>query len=574
MSDLTSPEVYYGFFSAFWSRFFGDSVAMRGVAHADALDLAQQYQNFLEAVGNLSIHTIEPFHKKQWLPIVLRRSSFGTGPDQLKHGSGANFGVQPADTKFREGVTFTYGGLEQRSGLYYVGAPANLQNLGAVITNRLVEPSVMLVRDSGFIFGDGIITFKDDPFENPLIPKREVAGANGNVEEEIVLWAIDGEFDDGRLHEQYGYLFSNRKVSSESYRKVIAAFMALFSDGPTPQMLEAIVATVAGQPVIREVSETVERVTTLGTKQIVITDASTYQVSTSVELRPEVVPGAVLLAGTPLTTVAQAFDYTRTPNWWTTVPAIAAGRDYIFADISPLGFVNTVVPVELEPTLDLLEGTATPARFFLTGKTEDIEKFWSLAREKTAAGAGLGDLLWKDAGLVDGDGAPDFTQELYINPLEFLVKKILGRHLIVIKMKVNLITRSESFLDLLKILKNTIPVWCSLLVIFEVTLEEEFAFQNAGEPTLDATNLVATEDLIAGAPENFTGAADGFWNDVDSEGAPVNKTPEALSDAISPETITTTLDLATPGNNVTAYGGSTAVLEESVHYKLTDACTP
>lgn len=561
MSDLTNPDVYFGFLSSFWALFFQDRDVVRGVAHADALSLQQEYQNFIEASANLAVSTIEPFHRELYVPIVLRKSTFSTGPDKLKIGGGEVFGAQPAGTKFREGTVFVYGGLEKRSGLYYVGVPKGLVGAGHVIVNRLMEPSVMMVRDSDFIFEDNIITFKEDPFANPLIPKRLMAGANGVAEEELVLWLVDGQFDQKRLFQQYGYLFSNRKISSEIYRRLVESLIKSYTDGPTLQVLEAVVATMAGQPVIREAVETVQGISVLNGKRIIITDASTYQVDETIELRLAVVVGAVLTAGTPLTTVAQVFDYTRSPDWWTTVPALAMGQDYIAADIGPLGFVNRFSKVGLEPTLDLVDGTATPAQFFLMGSPDDITKFWDLARAKTTAGKGLGDLMWTQAGKVDIDGAPDFTKDLYVNPLEFLVQNLIGRHTIVVKMKIDLVNRAESFLDTLGLLQNVIPSWCSLLVIFEVTVDDTYAFQNPSEPALTELNLIATEDLIRGATENFTGATDAAWNDLDVNGDFVTKTPEALSDAYTPATIIETLDL------------DATVLEEVLH-KFTDACTP
>ncbi len=584
MADLTHPDNFVAFLSAFWSRIFKDRGVVRGLCHNDAYEIQQIYVNFIEAMANLSIGTILPFHKELVVPIILRKSTFSTGPDELSYGSGSSYGPQPANTDFREGVTFTYGGLEKRSGLYYVGVPSTMANLGPVIVNRLVEPSALLARDSDFILGDDILTFKTDPFENALIPKRIVADADGNPEEEIVLWALDVEYETFRVHTQFGHMFSSKYVSSDAYRAAVEALMKAYSDGPSPQILDALMCVLCGQPVTREVTETVEFISVVGGNRLIITDAGVYQVPVGVELRPNIVVGAELEAGSGLTTIAQLFDYTRDPSWWYDVPALAMSRDFLWMEIESLGFINAPVKVELETTIfDSNGDPLRPARFFLSGSDKDVEKFWEQARERgVVAGECLGDLLWRDAGLLD-DGLPDFSRELYINPLEFLVTRLIGTHLIVARVQLDLINQNTSFLSEIKHFQQVIPAWCALLIIIEASTEEEYSFQRESggvEVTEQDLSETSLEDLIVGNVEEFTGDTLDIWTEVGDDGETLTKTPEALCAAITVDTLATTINLSSDAANTAAnassgsYGVAVASITEEITWKTTESCTP
>lgn len=580
MADLTTPDNFMAFLSGFWNRFFQDRGTVFGMAHNDAYEIQQIYVNFIEAMGNLSIGTILPFHKELLVPIVLRKSTFSTGPDILKYNSGAYYGPQPPDAVQREGVTFVYGGLEQRSGLYYVGIPKTLSNMGPVIVNRLVEPSLLLARDSDFIIGNDIITFKADPFENPLIPKRIVADSNGNPEEELVLWAVDVEFETFRIHTQFGHMFSSKYISSDSYRSAVEALMAAYSNGPTPQLLDALICVLCGQPVTREVTETVESIVDSTGKTLIITDSAVYKVPAGTELRPNIVPGAVLAAGSGLTTVAQMFDYTRNPDWWQSVPALAMTRDFLWMDIESLGFINQTVKVEQETPVIVGLDILHPVRFALTGSPRDIETFWRQARDRgVAAGECLGEVLWKDAGLLDMSGNPDFTKDLYLNPMEFLVKRLIGTHLIVAKIKLDEVNSNVSFLPEIKHLQKTIPVWCSLMIIIEASAEDEYAFmkETGGVEVLtQEVSEVQVTDLIAGNIDNFLGDTFDIWHDTDSNDELLTKTPEALSDSETVSTFTSTIYLADAAANMhlDSYGAVTLAVSEEVTWNHNETCKP
>ena len=561
MADFTDESVFLNYLSSFWTRVFSDSGAIQGLLGYDAHALAQQYQDFLENIQALSINTINPLHRELITPLVLKKSTLLNGPDVLKFGDGAVWGPQPDGTDFLEGATFEYGGLAQRSGLYYTVAPTNLKNIKGVIVNRLIEPSVVLMRDSDFILKDGLIILKNNPFENPLIPRRIIPGSNGETDEELVLWIIDGMIDRQDLYRSFGYVLSEDKTSTEQYRQIIASVFRTYTNGPTREVLDGLVATLAGAPVAREATETVERIDTFGSNILVVTDAAVYKIPTGSNLRPGIAPGTILSAGQPLTTITEIFDRSDTARWWFDLPALDLGSNWLALDISRISIPNQMVPVQLET----VEGDEDHrhATFMLGGSERDLKIFWDSVRQKSlSSGQFLGDLLWVDSKLSH-NGAPDFTLPLEINPLDFMITRVMREGLVAIKLKISQIDTALSALRYLKILRDVMPAQCGLLILINVEVEDSYGFlRDSGEAPAVPLNLVGSADLVRGRVANFTGVTNAFWTAVDAAGVPTTKTPEALSAADTVDIIRETLDLS-------------SIVEEQVSWKMEEIpCKP
>jgi len=584
MADFTDPNTFLDFFGSFWNRFFPDQPVIRGIASGDAHTITQLYQELVEAVNAISIHTISPFHRESVYPITLRRSTFSQGPDLLTFGNGSVFGAQPPNGKFFEGATFQYGGLERRSGLYYVGIPDKIREMGACLINSLIDPSVMLVRDSDFIVRDDIVIFRTNPFDNPLIAKRKISSADGNSEEdEIILWATNVSVDRNELWTQYGFAVPDLRqntLTAPAARRYLEALRAVYNvraGGPTSRMLDSLVASLVGAPVSRHGGEIVQSIESFSGNTLVITDVEVYRVPDTLEIRPEIKVGVELWAGQPLTTTTQVFDRTVQSNWWTDMPALFVGRDFLMADItSALGFLNESSPVDVGIVETASDGSAgRTGRFYLAGVPGDVEQFWSGVRQRGLSGLGFfGDQLYRKFSVVDGNGELDFTQDLLVNPLQLLATDLLADSIIPVKIKVSTATQAALFSDGLHILHDVVPAHLSLLILMDVTVQDEFALVRPDGDSVVTTPLSSTRALVLSDTSLLPSASKAQWTELDDQGVPTVRIPEALSADVSPDILRETLDLGDAANNSDSYGGATKVCEESITPTLQPICTP
>jgi len=569
MADFTDPDVAFEYLSPFWTRMFKDGAAVHGLMHASSQQMSQLYLDWLEAVGMLSIKTADPFHRTQFAPVIIRRSKFSTGPDNLAFGSGTVFGPQPAGGQYRPGDTFVYGGLERLSGLYYVGMPKGVVSIGPFIYNRLTEPSVVMLRDSDFLIIDNIVAFREDPFENPLIPKRIVAGENGSQDEEIILWGSEAKIDDQRLYNNHGFAFPARRKSSEAYRLILETFYRIYADGPSPIAIDMVVAALAGLPVTKEVTETVESVSEFAGSVLVITDAGTYRLPSGVALRPEIEVGTVLEAGSPLAAATRVYEGGTGSNWWTTLPVLTLGKEYFALPIGGVGFINR--PVKVVPS-DTFDDAGFDATFELTGVPEDIAAFWDAASSRGATlGKRFGTALWETYGKTL-DGFADSSQDLYINPLQFVAEKMMDRSVAVVKIDLTLMADRAFLIQNLRILDEACPVFSGLIVLLEQNLDDTFELEPAGNVSITSANPSQAPLLanLYGREEEFTGSTLSRWTDVDSDGNHLTRVPEALSAAICPDIITETADFGNPNH----YGSGLPIAEEILTSTRQPVCKP
>lgn len=568
MPDFTDPDVAFEYLSPFWTRMFKDAAAIHGLSHATAQHISQLYLDWLQSIGMLSIKTASPFRRDQFLPIIVRRSRFSTGPDRLSFGSGAVFGSQPDGGTYRPGDTFVYGGLERLSGLYYIGMPAGVVSVGPFIYNRLTEPSVVMLQDSEFTVIDNIIAFREDPFENPLIPKRIVSDGAGGQDEEIVLWGSSARIDDQRLYMTYGYAFPARRRSSDAYRLILETFHRIYSDGPSPLAVDMVVAALAGLPVTKEETETVETITSFGGRTMVVTDSGSYHLPAGTVIRPEIVVGTVLEAGSPLASATRVYEGGTGSNWWTTLPVLTLGREYFALPIGGLGFPNKTVRVIPADTVD---DAGFDATFELTGVPSDIDAFWEASSARgLELGRRFGTALWEAEGKTL-DGVADPSQDIYINPLQFVAERMIDRSVIVVKIDLSAIADLAFLIQNLRVLSDTCPVFCGLIVLLEQSVEDSFDLEPSGNVSITSVNpseapLLA---LINGDETQFTGATASRFTDTDDSGNLLTRVPEALSTATSPDIIDETADFG----DADYYATGVPIAEEILTTSRQPVCT-
>lgn len=547
-SDFTNGDQFANYLSSYWTQLFSEREFLPGVTDGFARQLAQHYQDFAESVNATSIRDIAPFHTELVYPIFLRESTFATGPRLLTFGAGAVFGEQPEGGTFREGAALRFGERADLAPAFYADLPDDVAGTGSLIINRLHNPSVIMVAGADFAFSDGVIVFRENVFENDLIAKRTVSGESGAIDREIVLWATNVQTERFDLYRQYGHLFLDRKEGGAEVRTALESIFKLYSNGPSVARLDSFVAAAAGFPVSAEARETVQSIGRVGTTSVVVTDVGAYRIPAGLTLRDSVKAGAVLTAGSPLTTASVVTDRFASPLWWTSIDGLTVGKELMIQATGPVGFLNQEVPVTFDTPM-LVDGDERAlCRFSLVGLPAHVETFWKVTKERSLlAGEFLAETLWVGAGLVDEEGDPDYDQELYVNPLRIL-NDLVGDNLIIVQINGTL---TGSLLPVLGLLRETIPAYCTLVVLLNLTAEDDYFLTSESEDAVNPTEaeFVDGRALYTGTTADFDSVTQGHWEDVDeSTGEPLTKTAEALSLGISPDMLSDTINLTTgPG---------------------------
>lgn len=580
MPDLTSPDYFAEFIGSFWNRVFAGNQLAYGMASFSSSALLDQYQWLVEAVERLSIDTVKATAVQKSRPVIFRQSEFSVGPDKLTFGGGQSVGPQPAGTDFREGVVFSIDGLERRSGRYYVGVDSAIVSIGPVIINSLKEPSLVWIEGVDFVFSDGIIAFKTNPFEDPRIPRRPVPSdlVDGG-EDEIILWMTDVKTDSGEFSQHYGFAAPNLKPGTPEYFEGIKACMRAIAEGPTTSAIDHLIATVLGLPCTREAKETILSITDFGNDQLVATDLGVYLVKGSLSLRPEVIVGAVLEAGHPLSRGSEVFDRTSKTQWWAELDGLLLGESFFDKRItSAIGFLNETCPVILGVSSINDDGAdLRSATFHLVGKKSNVDLFWDITTQNSlSAGRPLGNALYRQRGVVDGHGNPDFSQTLLINPLQFLTENLIRDSVVVVRIRDSSTLPMTNLFQIAPLLKSLLPAWLGFVVVADVQVEDGVSFHLNDDPanSISLLDPSPTEALLHSDPSLLEASTRAQWAAVQPDGTPTSRVHEAVSVDRSGPLMKEIVSFGDPSANVVSYGQSFVVCEESVETHLTPSCKP
>lgn len=569
MADLTNQDFFVKFIGSFWSRILVDHKFSEGIAAASVSELVRSYQSLVEAIERLSIDTVKSSVLSKNQPIVFRKSDFSNGPDRIKYAGGQVYGSQEYDGEFRGGAIFEYGGLERRSDNFYIGIDDAIVEIGATITNGLLAPSVTLVRGVDFAVDDGIITFRKDPFLNPLIPKRLVFSEGVGEEEEIVLWAINARSNNGEFEDQFGFASKGINPKSPNYFEITRSALRAISGGPSMSLIDHFVASLIGLPCVMENEEVVLSLSSFKDYRIVVTDLNLYKIHPTLEIRDEVVAGAVLERGHPLTKGSQIFDSRQNPSWWSALDGLVLSEVFFNQNFSAaIGFPNKNCVVELsEPEQSLEQEEWRSAKFFISGRQADIDLFWKNSREfGLQTRVPSGNAIYRYLNIVDENNALDFSRTAIINPLGFIAENVFNSGAVIIKIQSSSLFSLEDFFRGSEILRDLIPPHLGLIIIIDVLTSEEVRFQRDDGFGVEPVTLEesSTRDILRLNPDNFPAATKALWQDVDSDGNPLTLCPEAFSIDLSPDIGKETVSFGDGSENEVSYGEPTSVCEEFI----------
>jgi hypothetical protein len=445
INDIANPQrpfrdaaITYEWLGSLWTTVYQDQPTIYGYCKGSSLAAAQSYLNFLEVVNSYSRQDIPIFHRKVWTPLLIRRSQKDLG-NKIVCGlePPVYVGPQPEDTAYHAKAVYAVGGnVVRESFITYPFASEEPVAAGMTrIASTIVSPGSVYIKSTHYYVQGNELIFRQgsDPFDDPAFLRREFYNEDtGEIDEEILLWATDIQVDVRMIYNNFGYAIAFNTDSGVYYldannalwdvrykganltavRRAIGALLGVATTGDTEELIEDIVEDDDG-------------VTTI------ITNAKVYTALAAETLRPEVIVGALIDAGTFLTDTIHYYvkldpDRFAAGNRLTLseflldVPALRLSRG-----VSNNG-VQGSLNCEWRPTPMIFRGNDANGnpklQFELGGSEEDFTQFWeSIWNRAETEGESLGDFfapyLWSPPPYTTPDRSVG-----EINPMRFFME--------------------------------------------------------------------------------------------------------------------------------------------------------
>ena len=423
-NDFDNPELLLNLLGSFWATTYQGNALVEELAGVTGQMAQQTYLQLLELVNSISRFNVPIYHQDNWYALTVRESELNTDASLL-----ARYQT-PTSLRYQANTDLSYTSVVPGSAVFTVTTPDGLVQV-PLIFNRLTSPTVELVHGIDYWLEDTVIAFRDNPFTNPLIAKRDILNRTGAiVDRELVLWIYRGQWDWHTIYEQFGYALRLRLKSSAGYRQFINAIFDAFVAGTSVRTQQLALSAAFGVPLVVEAHEMVEVVQTDAQFLQIITDQHVYQFPKTTQAL--VAPGDVVHAGEPLTDLFQIFEFNRGARLAPTdVAAITAGPGVLaWGYWGELTFENIETPVVVELNVDGF----TKVSWQLGGFPFDVEKFWD---DIHAAGVAQGQTLAMRMDTRETPSQQPTADWLpaTVNPLQFLVDNLLRHHAYVVKVR-------------------------------------------------------------------------------------------------------------------------------------------
>lgn len=423
-NDYDNPTKLLGLLGSFWATtyqgldFVENTTAVLGQA------AQQSYTQLLEVVNSVSRFDVPLYHRENWYALTIRESEINQDKSLIEKYARTSGNVYGNDNNLQYGV------IPSQSA-FSVSKPEGLEDAKAIF-NRLVSPSVQLVKSLDYEIRDAVISFRDNPFENPLIPKVDILSAAGEpVDRECVLWVYRGQWDWDYVYEQFGYALQLRLKTSQGYKDFINAVLDAFVQGTSANSQQQAISAIFGSPLAVENEETVQEIREDNKHLNVITDQHVYQYPKGANA--VVTIGEVVSGGSALTDVLQVFELNRGESLPASqVPALAAGSGLLaYGYYGDLTFFNE----EENTVVEEDEDGYTKISWRLGGYPASVEKFWDDVHDNgVVAGETLAMLLDSRENPVGQPTADSLPAT--VNSLQFLADNILRNNAFIVKVRV------------------------------------------------------------------------------------------------------------------------------------------
>lgn len=517
---LTNSETLYGSLGSFWTQLFNEKGTIKGYTLAQAEELIQSYMNLVEVIRSYSVRDIPILHTERWYPIRIKRSQYNNvtllfrSSDDPEY---AVFGPQigtPTD-KYYEGVTFRFGYPKTPvAEVYGIDIPEGLKDF-SVLTNRVINPSLVLAAEVDYRVNSNVCYFNKDIFSMASVAKYNVFDENGTQvfytsksgeqlpEQEVILWAYNAGIDASLLYENFGYIFELNLSNDVFFKEILKSVMSLFVDGPTVQSIRALACAFLGVSPVTESEETIEDSYIVGDIRFIVTDKNVYRCNKYYTILsryrqttndPNTIQvGAKVYAGDVMVDAAEYFDYVQSGDWWRNGLAPKAAYDastglisrYPIMSFPPHLFVgNNKFHFIFKNELELVTRDAAGLLHFpVIGDVTDVASFHTYINDASRIteisnklGVGVG-------------------QSVIINPLEFIFQNFLKQGTSLIKLNFATSAQAYVFTTFYSVIKDCFPKHVYLMFYLDFALPtEELSLNNTATVLVDGVALPANSD--------------------------------------------------------------------------------
>jgi len=495
-----TPRNFLAALGSFWTRTFdaGDQVLSHGAVNAALA--ADNHRTLLETAATVSRFKVPIFHRDSWHAMVLLESERNEASLTL-----AKFDGQ---IKFDDGHQFD---IPQTTSMHAFPLPNKLCRAG-LIMNRLAEPSVLLTDGLDYSIDTvrGAIVFRDNPFDNPLIPTQAVYKDGEIVDRQLVLWVFAGDFDWQHAYTQFGYVLGLRLASSQGYKSLLNGLFSALIEGASDFSIEQALSAVTGIPLVQEAKETVEVVLKDCDAVTICTDRHAYRFSPGAT--PTVARGDIVSAGQSLVDSFQVYELGR-GIVSDDIAALALGKGLLAnCYYGDLVFENRTLPLTVDPAHP---SGYTYCQFPVGGHPSDVKQFFDdihsrgiAAAEQEAAqscpdGRRRGTLAHLLDKRVNRTSEP-IGQHLpsTINPFQFVTTEVLRANAFIVRLKTSGMGKNRLGLYNARLLKKLLPPHAAMIVIVEIdsivdavppAISEQLSQFQAMNPLVDTVS----DDLVS-----------------------------------------------------------------------------
>jgi len=484
LNDLDQSDNLLGLMGSFWASTYQGNGLLEDLAGVTGQMAQQSYTQFLELINSISRFNVPLYHRENWYALRILESELNTDPSLIETYQ------TPGNSNYNSTTNLEYGEAAGQN-FYSITKPTDLADV-KVIFNRLTDPSVQLVQGIDFWLQDSVITVRENPFDNTLIPKRDILDSRGNItDRECVLWLYRGEWDWKTVYEQFGYALRLNLQTSQGYKDFINAIFDAFVNGTSIRTQQQALASTFGVPLVVEANETVEKIVNDADHLNIITDQHVYKFP--IGTTAIVAEGDTLQAGQPLTDLLQVFELNR----GAAISAEAVQALTIGPGVLSWGFWGELTFENTEADLIVEEDVHgfTKVSWELGGFEFDVEKFWNdvhlngIAKNQTLAM--LLDVRENPVGQPTAASLP-----ATINPLQFLADNFLRNNAYIVKVKPgSQLSSSLAFVPVEQLRKIQPPHTLMFLIVELVYADSPVIMDGPGTETEPGY-----EEQIAGFP--------------------------------------------------------------------------
>ena len=444
-----------------WDLWFPEREYVQSLMTARGEPYWQVYLDLLDLVASKSRFNIPVFKKRYWEPFTVLESQKDLGAQRYNL-----YGT--SELTYENNNKPAYGDKEDEKFFSYT-IDSDIVDVHAVY-NRVIDPSLIWMNNSDFVVdGDRhIISFYEDPFENDLVPKRDVLDSSGNVtDREISLWLNFADIDIQLVYEQFGYAVGVWMKSSTFYKEFISAIWDSLILGPTEVALKLAFSALTGIP-FAQGNETVEAIIDESpTYKHVQTDKNLYTFTGNSTILVSV--GQVLAVGDTLSDGLQIFE---PPAGLSSFPGMAISEKLRTNTglTGPIVFDNAEMNVTY---VGIDANNKAIVQFEVSGFEQDITKFWANShKEGLNTGITMADALDVRTVKISPTTLADLPAT--INPFEFAVTHIFDNNLFLVHAQPSQFAEGAPGLGALDMLYPFLPAHTAYIIFVEIQQDTDY----------------------------------------------------------------------------------------------------